>query len=266
VTELMDTSLSEHIAKHAPLRMPLLLALQLARHVATGLKYLHENGIVHRDLKPGNILLATGGGRQSAGELTAKISDFGLSRMVLNDASSMTPVVGTIEYMAPEVLMSVSNTCADYGSPVDIFSMGIILWQMLSSSRPYAHLWPTARIPNRYILLNHIAQEGLRPEIPGWVHAPLAALVKECWAKAEDGRPTATELVRRLQAIEKAETPSPPAQAEGLATMGTQDRTQAAPSSSRCSLPDIRENHPPGPGHLGHPAWRSFGDVPLSND
>eukprot|EP00966_Prymnesium_polylepis_P052788 1222637-Prymnesium_polylepis.1 len=121
--------------------------------------------------------------------------------------------------------MSVSNTCADYGSPVDIFSMGIILWQMLSSSRPYAHLWPTARIPNRYILLNHIAQEGLRPEIPGWVHAPLAALVKECWAKAEDGRPTATELVRRLQ-VPHPSRPNPPK----LPTTHARVRTPPPPS------------------------------------
>ena len=104
--------------------------------------------------------------------------------------------------------MSVSNAHVEYGSPVDIFSMGIILWQMLTSGRPYAHLWPTMQIPNRYILLTHIAKEGLRPEIPGWVRAPLAALVEECWAKAEDGRPTATELVRRLQVPPLLPTPA----------------------------------------------------------
>ena len=108
--------------------------------------------------------------------------------------------------MAPEV---VAQARADYSSPIDIFSFGIILWQLLTCALPYRQ---PGEVINRYLLLHKIVKEGLRPEVPAWFPAPLAALVRECWAEAEHTRPTAAELVLRLQDLDGA-VPHPDAHA-----------------------------------------------------
>jgi len=239
VTELMDFSLAAHLAKYAPLRMPRFTALRLALHVARGLQYLHQNRIVHRDLKPGNVLLVSN--RQSMGGLMAKISDFGVSRSVQNDLSSMTAVVGTIEYMAPEILMGESDTRIEYGPPVDVFSMGILLWQIVTCHQPYKAYEEL----NRFTLLHRIAKEGLRPEIPSWMHDPLAALIKESWSKAEEGRPTAVELVRRLQAIESEPLSATSAvHGDSSTNLDCNQTAMVVVSDSRSSLQVIEEKHP----------------------
>ena len=94
--ELMDMSLQTYLDRRAPLRLPRQTALSLGVQVAQGLRHLHENRVCHRDLKPGNILLSFDRGDL---EPTAKLGDFGLSRCTA-DLSSMTAVVGTIQYMA----------------------------------------------------------------------------------------------------------------------------------------------------------------------
>lgn len=74
------------------------LLKRFLREVLLGLDYLHNHGIIHRDLKAQNILLL-----DRAGQLTAKISDFGISKnMSSDDTRSSSMLVGTIEYMAPE--------------------------------------------------------------------------------------------------------------------------------------------------------------------
>ena len=97
VMELMDTSLQAHLYQHSPLRLPRASALQMALQIAQGLRHLHENQVCHRDLKPLNILLSFERGEH---EPILKLADFGLSRST-NELSSMTAVVGTIQYMAP---------------------------------------------------------------------------------------------------------------------------------------------------------------------
>jgi serine/threonine protein kinase len=158
----------------------------------------------------GNILLTMDLRTREA--VTAKIGDFGLSRSTA-DVSSMTAVVGTIQYMAPEMLAPPDDDVqfARYGPPVDIFSFGIILWQLLTAARPYE---PRPGQPtNRWALLNQIAQEGLRPAVPAWASPPLRALIGECWAEAEHARPSAAELVQRLRERAEQETPAAAAQA-----------------------------------------------------
>ena len=84
----------------------------------------------------------------------------------------------------------------EYSGAVDVFSFGIILWQLVTCAQPYASVLATH---NRFQLLHRIARDGLRPDVPADAPPLVAALMVECWADAEHERPAASELVRRLR-------------------------------------------------------------------
>jgi len=103
-------------------------ARKLFLQITEAIHYLHQNGIAHRDLKPENILFT-----DSLRE-TLKLGDFGLSRM-LREGSLMQTMCGTPQYLAPEVLLN--NEQQGYSKKVDLWSLGTILYIMLSGSPPF---------------------------------------------------------------------------------------------------------------------------------
>jgi serine/threonine-protein kinase len=106
--------------------LPLQQALDIAVQVAEGLAYAHAHGVVHRDIKPANVLLAADG--------TAKIADFGIARMRSAEArAEAVNVLGSPRYMSPEQVL---GRRADHRS--DIFSLGVMLYEMLTGSAPFA--------------------------------------------------------------------------------------------------------------------------------
>ncbi|MCO6459586.1 MAG: serine/threonine protein kinase, partial [Pirellulaceae bacterium] len=93
------------------------------RGIAAGVAYLHDHGIVHRDLKPGNIFDDGG---------VVKIGDYGLSKFIsCSRRSGQTESVGTFHYMAPEIGKGV------YGKEIDVYALGIILFEMLTGRVPF---------------------------------------------------------------------------------------------------------------------------------
>jgi len=106
-----------------PQGMPEAEALHWINGIGRGVNYLHDHGIVHRDLKPGNIFRDVD---------MVKIGDYGLTKFIsCSRRSGQTESVGTVHYMAPEVANG------RYGKQIDVYAMGIILYEMLTGQVPF---------------------------------------------------------------------------------------------------------------------------------
>ena len=115
VMEYVDGMSLEHLLASNPGPMDVKTALGIAAATALALGGIHDQGIIHRDLKPANVLLPKQGG--------LKLCDFGLSTLM---ADQEQPAVGTVRYMAPELLL---NQKAD--GRADLYSLGFMLYEML---------------------------------------------------------------------------------------------------------------------------------------
>jgi len=158
--------------------------------VCHALQEVHSAGMVHRDLKPANLYLETVGGRE-----TVKVLDFGIAKLVEASASEAAltiegMVLGTPAYMAPERFGP-----APVDPKADIYSLGVILYQMLEGRRPFV---PTGPDLVAFAMMHATAPPpplvAAREEAgPG-----LAALIEDALAKDPARRPTAAEFARRL--------------------------------------------------------------------
>ncbi|KAG0744924.1 hypothetical protein G6F57_008901 [Rhizopus arrhizus] len=103
------------------------MAADLVRQMLEGLAYLHSQDIVHRDIKPENLLFKTA-------DENAKllITDFGLSKLLKDHDQVLTTACGTPGYVAPEVLLGTGH-----GTPVDLWSVGVIMYTLLSGYTPF---------------------------------------------------------------------------------------------------------------------------------
>ena len=151
--------------------------LRIALEVSSGMKHLHSKEVLHRDLKSGNIMLDAQG--------HAKICDFGLSCFVRQDGEQ-TAETGTYRWMAPEVIRH-----EKYSFSADVYSYGIMLWEVFARAKPYADLTP---IQAAY----GVAKKNLRPTIPESVSPAMSHLMTRCWAKNPAQRPTFAEIHQLL--------------------------------------------------------------------
>jgi eukaryotic-like serine/threonine-protein kinase len=157
-------TLKDLIRRDAPLDVPTALAYGIEIARALGAAHLQE--IVHRDVKPQNVLLGGEGG--------AKITDFGIARTLTEEGLTMDGrVLGTTDYVSPEQAL---------GQPVtgqsDVYSLGVVLYEMLTGSVPYKGSSPVA------VAMMHVREEVpdvqlARPE----VSAATAAVVERATAK-----------------------------------------------------------------------------------
>jgi eukaryotic-like serine/threonine-protein kinase len=181
---LPGITLRELMREHRRLSVPQTITIMDA--VLSGLAAAHRAGIVHRDVKPENVLLAEDG--------RIKIGDFGLARATTANTASGQMLMGTIAYLAPEL---VTRGTADARS--DIYSLGILLYEMLVGEQPYKGEQPMQ------IAYQHATDSVPRPSVKNpSVPEALDELVLWATEKLPDDRPLdAAAMLDRLREIER---------------------------------------------------------------
>jgi eukaryotic-like serine/threonine-protein kinase len=106
-------------------------AAEIGIQACAGLDYAHRRGIIHRDVKPGNLMVT--GGPVGGGEMTVKLTDFGIARAIEQTRiTQVGSVVGTAAYLSPEQVRGEEATPA-----TDVYALGVVLYQFLTGRLPY---------------------------------------------------------------------------------------------------------------------------------
>ncbi|MEJ1920821.1 Stk1 family PASTA domain-containing Ser/Thr kinase [Microbacterium sp. KHB019] len=212
---LPGITLRELLREQKRLTIPQTISIMDA--ILSGLAAAHKAGIVHRDVKPENVLLAEDG--------RIKIGDFGLARATTANTATGQQLLGTIAYLAPEL---VTRGTADARS--DIYALGIMLYEMLVGEQPYKGEQPMQ------IAFQHATESVPRPSVrnPG-VPEQLDELVLWSTEKSPDERPDdAQQMLDRLREIERdlGISPAPAANTTPLRTQrDSGDLTKVMPST-----------------------------------
>ncbi len=191
-------SLKELIRREGQLPAERIVAF--LRQIAGALQAAHRRNIVHRDLKPQNIMVTTG----SDGRETAKLLDFGIAKMFDEEATQLTATglsIGTPQYMSPE---QANGAVVDGRS--DLYSLGIILYEMLIGTVPFDDKSTPA------VLIKHVSQPPPRPSLRRpdiKVPAGLEAVALRCLEKSPSARyQTAEEFIAALERAGHAMAPA----------------------------------------------------------
>ncbi|KAG9147612.1 hypothetical protein Leryth_007385 [Lithospermum erythrorhizon] len=160
--------------------------LLIAMDVAFGMEYLHGKNIVHFDLKSDNLLVNL----RDPHRPICKVGDLGLSKVKCKTLIS-GGVRGTLPWMAPELLNGSSSLVSE---KVDVYSYGIVLWELLTGEEPYADLHYGA-------IIGGIVSNTLRPPIPESCDQDWRSLMERCWSSEPQERPNFTEVANDLRTM-----------------------------------------------------------------
>ncbi|XP_067257484.1 leucine-rich repeat serine/threonine-protein kinase 1 isoform X3 [Chanodichthys erythropterus] len=168
------------------LYMPLghMLTFKVAYQIVTGLAYLHKKNIIFCDLKSDNILVWSLDAEDS---VNIKLSDYGISRQSFHEGA--LGVEGTPGYQAPEIRPGIV-----YDEKVDMFSYGMVLYELLSGRRPC--------MGQHQLQIAKKLSKGVRPALGSTEEVQfhfLQAVMQECWDTKPEKRPLATLLMRQMQ-------------------------------------------------------------------
>lgn len=217
-------------------------AIHIARQVTSGVEAAHRHDITHRDLKPSNIILT----RDHDGRMLAKVVDFSVAKLKEGTTSGTAltatgSLIGTPRYMAPE-------QCADNKTDArsDIYSLGVILYEMLAGRAPFEGPTTTA-IAIKHIQAPPPPVEEFRPDTP----TTLRSLIEQSLAKSPSERPqTAQVFAARLDEAARELPESEPGAQSSDAAYKTAEATweTRAPQTNRQKI-----DNDPVTGRTGEP-------------
>lgn len=168
--------------------IPPATVVEWSKHIASGMNYLHSRSIIHRDLKSPNILISYND--------VLKISDFGTSRQ-WSERSTKMSFAGTVAWMAPEVIRN--EPCSE---KVDIWSYGVVMWELLNCETPYKDVDSNA-------IIWGVGNNSLHLPVPATCPDGFRLLMRQCWSLKPRNRPSFRHILMHLDiaAVEILSTP-----------------------------------------------------------
>jgi serine/threonine-protein kinase len=189
VMEMLEgDSLASAIDKRGP--MSLSDAGLVALQIASGLAAAHGMGVVHRDLKPDNVFLCSP--RRGVEHPVVKLLDFGIARVGPRRITVAGAVLGTPEYMSPEMCQG-----HDVDHRADLYALGVILFELLTATVPFYHKEITRTI-EMHVRAPRPTPASRRPELAKYT--AVAQLIEQLMAVAREDRPSSAEVVGRTLA------------------------------------------------------------------
>lgn len=209
VLEFMKRGTLKKVLDSSDISLSYQYKVGFALDAARGMRYLHTLSPtrIHRDMKSANLLVSQ--------SWVVKVSDFGSARMVKREGERqatvsrthtvgmnkrtpllsvdklMTNDTGTVLWRPPEIF-----ALENYGTSADVYSYGIVLWEILCRELPYKdHKFSWIED------VSHAVQRGIRPAIPTWAPTVYVQLMKDCWHGDPDLRPSFAHIVDRLVAM-----------------------------------------------------------------
>ncbi|MEM7483044.1 MAG: serine/threonine-protein kinase [Acidobacteriota bacterium] len=215
-------------------------ALEIAQQTCEGLDHAHRKGVIHRDIKPSNIMLD--------GDGEVKISDFGIAK-ILGQATELTvtgSVLGSPHYLSPEQIRG-----DELDGRCDLFSLGVVLYEMLSNERPFSGETISTLV---YQILQTEPKplEALRPDLPESLREVTRRLMAkerdERFSNARDAAEALDRVRQELVAVGLSQT------ALGETLAGATHRLETAPVPLAPTVPSSAPPPPPPSAPLPPPA------------
>eukprot|EP00850_Spirogloea_muscicola_P001052 SM000004S14922 [mRNA] locus=s4:220990:227245:- [translate_table: standard] len=171
--------------QHANTTIDIARRLRMALDVAKGMNYLHSSNppIVHRDLKSPNLLVDK--------NWVVKVCDFGLSKIKNHTFLTSKSTAGTPEWMAPEVLRNEPSN-----EKSDIFSFGVILWELATLEKPWGQLNPMQ-------VVGAVGFQQRTLPLPDTVEPGIADIINACFRIEASERPSFTEIMAQLKPLQR---------------------------------------------------------------
>ncbi|RWS31667.1 mitogen-activated protein kinase kinase kinase 13-B-like protein [Leptotrombidium deliense] len=154
------------------------VVVEWSKQIASGMNYLHSHKIIHRDLKSPNVLMSYND--------TLKISDFGTSRQ-WNERSTKMSFAGTVAWMAPEVIRN--ELCSE---KVDIWSFGVVIWELLTLEVPYKDVDSSA-------IIWGVGNNNLNLPVPSTCPEGFKLLMQQCWSCKPRNRPSFRHILMHIE-------------------------------------------------------------------
>src|SRR5437868_51671 len=209
---------------------PITVSVEYARQVLSALRFAHRHGIVHRDIKPHNVLVDREG--------RVKVTDFGIARAGTSQMTEAGSIIGTAQYLSPE---QARGTQVDQTS--DLYSLGIVLYELLTGSVPYNGDTPV-EIAMKHLSATPEPPSVKRPDVP---HALDSVVLRALAKDPADRYQSADEMDADLERVARGLSVSQETEDAATTVLRGADLAAAAPTMIQKAPTGITQIRPPVP-------------------